>query len=153
MVLSKRRPKVYDNQALFKALQELQVISEGTLKEALDFATSRKIPLGDILLDKNLISDADLGKLIAQILQVPFVTLSTISIPQEILTIIPELIARQQRIIAFKKDQKGLHIAMENPSNVEIADFLQNKLGILFIRYYATRSDIEQALTFYAQDI
>ena len=144
---------MYDNQALLKAIQELQVIDEGALGEALDFASSRRIPLGDILLDKNLISDADLGKLIAQILKVSFVTLSTISIPQEILTIIPEIIARQQRIIAFKKNQLGLHIAMENPGNTEIITFLENKLGIQLIRYYATRSDIEQALTLYAQDI
>src|SRR5437868_5924226 len=132
-----RRRIVYDNPILFNAIKELQVIDEKQLQDAYDFAISRKILLGDVLLDRNLIPDADLGKLIAQIIGIPFVTLANVSIPTEILTIIPELIAKQQRIIAFKKDEQGLHIAMENPKNSEIIEFLQNKLGIQLIRYYA----------------
>ncbi len=144
---------MYNNQALYNALKELQVIDEGQLQDALSYADSRKILLGDVLLDKNLISDTDLGKLIAQILSVPLVTLTNIVIPQEILTIIPEIIAKQQRIIAFKKDQQGLHLAMENPNNTTIIDFLQRKLGLTLIRYFATHKDIDQTLTLYIQDI
>lgn len=144
---------MYDNPRLFNTIKELQVIDEKQLQDAYDFAISRKIGLGDVLLDRNLMSDADLGKLIAQILELPFVTLTNITIPVEVLTIIPEIIAKQQRIIAFKKDEQGLHIAMENPKNTEIVDFLQTKLGTQLIRYYATSRDIEQALTMYVQDI
>jgi type IV pilus assembly protein PilB len=144
---------MYDNQALFTILKELQVIDEKELTSALADATNRKIPLGNVLLDKDLITDTDLGKLIAQILKLPFVILANIAIPTEILTIIPELIAKQQRIIAFKKDEHGLHVAMENPNNLEIIQFLQTKLGISLIIYYATQIDIEKALNLYTQEI
>jgi type IV pilus assembly protein PilB len=144
---------MYDNQALFSTLKELQVIDEKELTNALSVANSQKIPLGDILVNKDLITDTDLGKLIAQTLHMPFVTLSNIAIPPAILTIIPELIAKQQRIIAFKKDEYGLHVAMANPKNLEIIGFLQTKLGIALIIYYATQNDIEKALNLYTQEI
>ncbi len=144
---------MYDNQVLYTLLKELQVIDEKELDNALKDATNRKVPLGDILLDKDLINDVDLGKLIAQILKLPFVTLANVSIPTEILTIIPEIIAKQQRIIAFKKDEHGLSVAMENPNNLEIIQFLQTKLGIALIVNYATPSDIDKGLNLYTQEI
>ena len=144
---------MYDNQVLFTLLKELQVIDEKELTSALADANSQKIPLGDILIDKDFITDFDLGKLIAQILHMPFVTLANLAIPQKILTIIPEIIAKQQHIIAFKKDEHGLHVAMANPHNLEIIGFLQTKLGIDLIIYYATPIDIDKALNLYSQEI
>lgn len=144
---------MYDNQALYNALKELQVIDQAQLDDALTTSQQRNIPLGNILLDKNLISDSDLGRLISQILGVPLINLPKVLIPQEILTIIPELIAKKERIIAFKKDENGLHVAMENPVNIAIIQFLQNKLGIPLIAYYATQRDIDTALSLYLKDI
>lgn len=144
---------MYDNQALYNALKELQVIDDKQLDEAFTTSQRQQIPLGNILLDKNLLSDTDLGNLVAQILGVPVVSLAAVKIPQEILTIIPELIARKERIIAFKKDEQGLHVAMENPRSLPIITFLQNKLGLPLIPYYATVRGIDQALALYLQDI
>jgi type IV pilus assembly protein PilB len=144
---------MYDNKALYAALKELQVIDQKLLDEALVASQNQKIPLGSILLDKNLISEIDLSKLISQVLGIPFVDLSKIIIPQNILTIIPEVIARQQQIIAFKKDKQGLHIAMENPKNGQMIHFLQNRLGLPLVIYFASRRDIEGTLTLYLQDI
>ena len=144
---------MYDNQSLYNALVELQVIDKKQLDEALAMANSRSIPLGDILQDKDLLSETDLGNLIAQILGVSVVSLANTVIPQEILTIIPELIAKKERIIAFKKDEQGLHVAMENPKNVAIIQFLQSKIGMPLIAYYATPTEIEKVLNLYLQDI
>lgn len=144
---------MYDNQALYNALKELQVIDDKQLDDAFAASQRQNIPLGNILLDKNLISDTDLGNLIAQILDVPVINLAAVKIPQEILMIIPELIARKERIIAFKKDEQGLHVAMENPRNLPIVTFLQNKLGLPLIPYYSTARSIDQSLALYLQDI
>jgi len=144
---------MYDNQALYNALKELQVIDAKQLDDAFTTSQQRNIPLGNILLDKNLISDSDLGRLISQILGVPLINLSKVLIPLEILMIIPELIARKERMIAFKKDENGLHVAMENPVNIAIVQFLQNKLGIPLLTYYATQRDIDTALSLYLKDI
>ena len=144
---------MYDNQALYKALQELQVINVSSLNAAFDASQDQKKPLGDILLDKNLISEDDLGKFVADLLSIPFIQLSEIAIPKEILLIIPEVDAKQNRLIAFKKDTKGLHVAMENPTNKEVIDSLQKKIGIPIIVYLTTKRDITKTLSRYLKDI
>jgi len=144
---------MYDNQALYKALKELQVIDNTQLTVALTTAQNQKIPLGDILIDKNLIAEDDLGKLLADLLSFPFIQLSEVAIPKDILLIIPEVYAKQHRLIAFKKDTKGLHIAMENPTNKEVIELLQKKIGIPIIPYLTTKRDITKTLSRYLKDI
>jgi type IV pilus assembly protein PilB len=142
-----------NNQALFAAIKELQVIDDQQLQKAFQDATAQQKSLGEILLDRNLIDDGNLGKLIAQIYAVPFVQLTKLQIPLEILMIVPELIARKERIIAFKKDARGLHVALSNPSKRELLSFLSGKLGLPLIVYYATERDIENTLVLYLKDI
>jgi type IV pilus assembly protein PilB len=144
---------MYDNQVLYKTLQELKVIDTTQLNRAFTTAQNQKKALGDILLDKNLISEENLGKLIADLLSVPFIQLSEVDIPNEILLIIPEADAKQHRIVAFKKDTKGLHVAMENPTNKEVIYLLQKKIGIPVIPYLTTQRDITKTLGRYLMDI
>ncbi|MEK7571216.1 MAG: GspE/PulE family protein [Patescibacteria group bacterium] len=142
-----------NNESLYAALKELQVIDEQQLTQAFRDASVQQKPLGEILLDRNLIDDGNLGKLTAQIFSVPFIQLINLKIPQEILMIIPELIARKEKIIAFKKDEQGLHVAMSNPANPAIITFLSSKIGMPLVLYYATPRDIENALVLYLKDI
>jgi len=144
---------MYTNQSLYTVLKEMQVIPSSQLENAYILAQNQKKLLGDALLENNLISEEDLGKLMAEMLGVPFVQLSEIAIPSETLFIIPEVVAKQQRIIAFKKDEKGLHVAMENPTNKEIIEFLQKKTGLPLIIYLTTKRDLDQTLRFYLKDI
>src|SRR5258708_5064404 len=144
---------MYETKALYDALKELQVISDTQLDDALATAQNQESPLGNVLLDKNLISEEDLGKLLADMNKVPFIHLSNLVIPKEILTMIPEVIARQQEIIAFKKDERGLHVALTDATNTEIISFLQNKLGVPIVVYQTTKQDVITALKLYLKDI
>lgn len=144
---------MYDSQKLYTSLKELQAIDEVALTEAFKMAQLQQLPLGDVLLDENLISDEDLGKLIAEILNVPFVHLANIEIPKEILTIVPEVIAKEQNVIAFKKDNRGLHVGMVDPTNAAIVDFLQKKLGMPVVVYLTTERDMAKTQSRYLKDI
>lgn len=144
---------MYDNKELYTALKELQVIPDTQLEASLNEAQSNGILLGDVLLDKNLMSEDDLGKVLADMYKVPFVRLTNLSIPKEILTIIPEVIAKEQHIIAFKKDEKGLYVATDNPLNKAIIQFLESKLGIPLTVSYSLKKDLDQALTLYLKEI
>lgn len=131
----------------------MQVINANDLAAAMQEATAARRPLSDELLDRNLITPEDLGKVIAQLYNVPFVTLSDHPIPQEILRIIPEIVARKERVIAFKKDERGLHVATSNPANSSIFGFLMSRLGIPIIVTYATDKDIEKTISLYMQEM
>lgn len=142
-----------DSEKLYQILTELKVIEQGKLDETLSFSKSQKIPLEQLLLEKDLITDENLGKIIADILNFPFIRLSQISIPDEILQVIPEIVADKQKIIAFQKDKEGLHLAMNDPSNIQIRDFVEKKAGIPVVVFFAMARDINDVLSLYSKDV
>lgn len=144
---------MYDSKALYDSLKELQVIPDPQLDDAFALTQDQQIPLGTVLLDRHLINEEDLGKLLADIYKIPFIHLSSIVIPKEVLTMIPEEMARQQQIIAFKQDENGLHVALTDPTNAETTSFLHNKFGLPIIVYQTTKGDVSNALRLYLKDI
>lgn len=143
----------YDDKTLYQALLELNVIDQKLLEKALEEGTTKHIPLSDILIEKDLLSDENLGRTIADIFSLPTIRLGEIAIPPDVLQIIPEVVAKKQHIIAFKKDKEGLHVAMTNPQNVQIKEFLAKKVGIPILIYVTTKRDLENALFLYRKDL
>lgn len=86
-------------------------------------------------------------------LGVEYIDLKSIKIPQEIINLIPEEMAQTYHIVAFKKDANILHLAMENPSEYEVIDFIRKKTGYNIKPYLSNIRDIDQALGFYKSDI
>jgi type IV pilus assembly protein PilB len=144
---------IVSNEELVKILQENQLVSEDELKEAEVFAGQEKISLYEALVHQGLISDEQLGRLVADFLKVPFVSLSKTSINPEFLRIIPEVVAKKQQVIAFNKDPLGLHLAMADPSNVEVSEFIKKKVGLPVVVYLATEREVKNALNLYTKNI
>lgn len=143
----------YDNQSLYNALSELEVIDKSQLDQAFDESQEKNTPLEDVLFKKDLISDENLGKTISELLSLPLVRLGEISIPRDVLDLIPQVVAKKQKVIAFRKDKNGLSIAMADPSNLQIKDFIEKKVGIPVTTYFATKQDINNALYLYNKDL
>ena len=143
----------YDNESLYNALSELEVIEKNQLDGALAQSRQENVSLEDVLVEKDLISDENIGKTISELLSLPFIKLSDISIPTEILNLVPEVVAKKQKLIAFGKDKNGLSIAMSDPGNLQIKDFIEKKVGIPVIVYYATKRDVNNALYLYNKDL
>lgn len=147
------RMSSYSNKALYEVVKELKVIPKDRLDETFRASEKRKIPLDKLLRDKDLVSDKNLGKVIADLLSTPFVRLSETTINEDVLKIIPENVAKKQKIIAFNKNKRGLHLAMSDPKNSQIRDFVKKKTGANVNTYYATKQDIANALSLYAKDV
>jgi type IV pilus assembly protein PilB len=138
---------------LFKAIKELEVIPEDKLEDAYKQSKQKDKTLEEVLVDKDLIADSDLSKIIADLYKLQTINLSQTSIDKDVLSEIPEVVAREQRIIAFKKDGEGLHLAMADPSNEQIRQFIEKKFGIPVSVYYSSNREIDDALTLYQHDI
>jgi len=141
------------NDTLFKALKELEVLDKDALESAYNEANRTKTPLGDLLLEKDLIHDENLGKLIADIFSVPFVRLTQVRIDERVLTLIPEEVAARTYTIAFELDEKTLKIATSNPKDPDLSRFLFQKTGREVTVYYATPQDIWEALPRYKKNL
>ncbi len=129
------------------------LITEKGLVELMEFARNSNISLGDALIEKDVVTDENLGILIADFLHIPFIILSKLSIPEEIFHIIPEKVARKQQIIPFAKDTEGLKVAMIDPRNVEIQNAIAKKTGVRVIPYLTTERDVDNVLRIYKKNL
>lgn len=100
----------------------------------------------------NLISDEELGRLIADFLKVPFVVLEQKAIPEAVLQLVPEIFAKKKRVIPFALDEAGLHVAMANPKDLETRSFIEKKSGVPLKAYFVSERDLENAMSLYKQE-
>ena len=83
-----------------------------------------------------------MGLLIADYLKVPFVILSKISIDENVYRIVPQKVARKQKVIVFAKDSNGIKLAMVDPRNQDIPQLLAKKTGLPVIVIIRHRPDL-----------
>ena len=135
-------------QILKKLLVDSKLISQRDFNLAKEEAKVKGELLENLIVEKDLVSDEELGKLLADEIGFPFINLRKVKIDRKILEIIPEIVAKKQEIIAFDKTKDGLKIAMAEPENLEIREFLERKTGLKVIPYFATKRDIRLSFKF-----
>ncbi|MDI6734182.1 MAG: ATPase, T2SS/T4P/T4SS family [Patescibacteria group bacterium] len=108
----------------------------------------------DILLSRGLINKDYFLILIAQALGVERVNLGVVKIDEENLRLLPEDIARRRKVIVFGRETDGrFKVAMEDPTDLETADFLRLKLGASVKAYLATEDDLNRGFTLYEKKL
>jgi type IV pilus assembly protein PilB len=115
--------------------------------------TERKT-LQDIVLQNNTLSEKELTQLYAVKIEVPFVEINPKALRREVLSLIPEHIARQYTSVLFDVREDGSKLlAMEDPDDVQAFNFLQKQLGSNIHVFIATRSNILASLDQYRGNI
>ncbi len=99
-----------------------------------------------ILLQYNLVPLDKITEAKAQILNVPFVKLEGKAIPADVLNLVPEPAARRYRIIPFEKSQDELWVAMEDPLDIQIIQFVEKRSGMRIKPFLALTQDILKAI-------
>lgn len=129
-------------------------ITDGQLAELRTEAERSHRPLQLVVLDAKLLGERELMEQIGQTIGVPFVSVEPKDIPDEILLKIPEHIARQYNVVLFAMDDQGtLHLAMEDPDDVQALNFIQKEIGYNTKVFLATHSNILDCLENYRGDV
>ncbi len=142
-----------DDKQLKKILSDLEIISASQLDEIGEEARIKQQTLAETILEKDLISDKHLGQVIADFINFPFISLKKESIPEDILKIVPEAMARKQKVISFREEDGTIHLAMTDPADLETIRLISKKTGKEIIPHFATEKDMEGALDRYKKDI
>lgn len=142
-----------DEAKLKEVLLESELLSKGQLKKAVEKSQQENKQLEDVLIENDFISAEHLGDVIADLLGFPYINLSTKDIPDNILRIIPELVAKKQLVIAFDKDKDGVKLAMHDPENLEIIRLVCKKTGDEVIPYFTSKKEIKDALFRYRRGL
>lgn len=142
-----------ENKQLKEFLTDLNLLDTVVLEEVFAEATAQNKQLGDLLLEKKIIGEAELRKLYAYILGIPFMNLEKELIPTDILQIIPEAIAKKYNIVAFEKDGVNLKVAMVNPEDLQTIDFIRKKTGLKIVPCLTTEESIRSVLKQYEKSL
>lgn len=138
---------------LYGLLLRTGIVDEKKLTELIDFAKDTGTSLESVLIERDIITDENLGILISDYLKIPFIVLTKTSIPEDIYHIVPERVARKQKVIAFSRDNAGIKLAMSDPRNTLVMQMIQQKTGQRVYPYFATERDIYNTLRIYRKDL
>jgi len=130
-----------------------ELADEKEVAKVVDFAKKSNTSLYDALVEKGLVSDEKLGQLIARYLNLPFIRLTNLSIADDIFSIIPERVARKQKIIPFARDESGIKLAVFDPENKVALEMISKKTDQPVYPNLATVRDIYNTLHIYKKDI
>jgi len=135
-------------------LKESRKVSDEQIDNLLEQQKTDRKPLQDIVIKNSVLPEADLTKLYAAKIDVPFVEIVPKNLRKEVFSLIPEHIARQYNAILFDIQPNGTRLlAMEDPDDVQAFSFLQKQLGSNVKVFIATRSNIVAALDQYRSNI
>ena len=142
-----------DDSQLKTFIIDTGLVSKEELAKAGEQAKKAKQKLVEFLIKEKIISQEQLSKLQAYILGIPFVNLEKEKIPKEILQIIPEPIARRHNIVAFRKKDKNLEIAMLDPDDLQMIEFIKKKSDLKILPRLTTANSIKNALKQYQRSL
>ena len=128
-------------------LVEAGIITPVTLTRALERQRINGARLGEILEDMGVITQEELMQSLAR--QFHFKRVTNIASHQfstPLLSLIPVEIALMRLVFPLKHTGETLFLAMNDPFDQEIFDFLSEKKGIKVIPVLATRNDILEAI-------
>ena len=128
--LSKRRKKMGEY------LVDAKIIDDNTLKEALKIQKTKNMKLGQILIDMGVTDEKEIARVLSEQLQIPLLDFSNITIPKEIVNLVPSELAENHLVIPVKRSGKRLLVAMVNPLDFYALDDLR----------FATQMDVDIAI-------
>jgi type IV pilus assembly protein PilB len=109
--------------------------------------------LGSILVKQGKVSADDFRRVQAYILGIPFVDLKGQKIDFSVLSLIPEPIARKHNIVAFRKTDSGLEVAMLDVDDLEAIDFVRKKVGLRILTRLTDQESVKGALLQYQKSL
>lgn len=129
------------------------LVSRKDVESAEAEAKERKQSIGDILVSRGSLTEDALRRLKAYVLGIPFVNLKEKKIDLAVLSLIPEPIARSSNIIAFRKNDKELEVAMLDTQDLPAIDSVRKKTGLKILPRLTDDESIKNALLQYQKSL
>ena len=142
-----------DDQQLKSFLMNAGLVDKKELEKARKKSLKSGNKLEEILVEDNLVSQDKIDKLKAYILGIPFIDLTREEIPKEIVEVIPEPVARKYQVVAFKRKGHELKVAMIDPSDLQILDFIRKKTGFEIVPCLTNKEGIKYVLKQYQRSL
>lgn len=144
---------VLDEKHLEEFIVDSGLATRSDIDKAKAECSSKNKDLGDVLVSSGKISEDDLRRASAYVLGMPFVDLTNEKLDFDILSLIPEPIARKHNIVAYKKRGTDLEVAMLDVNDLEAVDFIKKKTGFKIMPRLTSTESIKNALLQYQKSL
>ncbi len=121
-------------------------VSEDDLERALQMQAETGERLGNLLVVLELITEMDLVELLAQQYGVSAADLDKLKVPDTILSLVPQEMARRYLAVPVAADSQNLNLAMVDPSDVVAIDDIEFATGLRVQPMIATERAINDAV-------
>lgn len=129
------------------------LVPRAGVEAAEETAKQRKQSIGDILVSEGSLTADALRRIKAYVLGIPFINLKDRKVPVEVLSLIPEPIARTHSIIAFRKEAGELEVAMLDTEDLQAIDSVRKKTGLKILPRLTDEESIKNALLQYQKSL
>ena len=119
-------------------------------------ALRRNMEIDTYLLEFSKLPKLEILKVKAQLLSIPWIDIASVPIVPQLLALISEPVARKYTLIPIVLDEKenSLSVAMANPFDFQVVEFLEKKTGKKIIPTLALTDDITKIIdTVYTQGL
>ncbi|MEK7500142.1 MAG: GspE/PulE family protein [Patescibacteria group bacterium] len=103
----------------------------------------------DLLVTKGKVSEEKFTKAYAVALNMPYVNLRDVVIDKKAFDMIPESMAREHLVIAYEQDDTTVKLAMANPNDRQIVEFIHKKVDKKMEVSVASPTSVRESLVKY----
>ncbi|MDA1168958.1 MAG: GspE/PulE family protein [bacterium] len=103
----------------------------------------------DLLVTKGKVTEEKFTKAYAAVLHMPYVNLRDVVLDKKTFDIIPESMAREHLVVAYEQDDTSVKLAMANPNDRQIVEFIHKKVDKKMEVFVASASSVRESLVKY----
>ena len=138
---------------LRQLLKDSGLVSGPDIDSAVKEAKTKEITLGEELIIEGKLKEDDFRRMSAYIYGIPYIDLKGQKIDFAVLSLIPEPIARKHNIIAFKKTNDSLEVAMLDTNDLKAINFVKKKVGMRILPRLTDVESVKAALLQYQKSL
>ncbi|MCK5061210.1 Flp pilus assembly complex ATPase component TadA [Candidatus Parcubacteria bacterium] len=144
---------MFTNKQLEKILIKAESLTKEQFKKYADEAKAKGKKLENYLNEKKVITPIVLYENAASFYKIPFIDLKNQTIRKDVLFTVPEPIATSHNIISFDANEKEIKLALLDPEDIEIIEFIKKKIGLKPILHLTTPDSISDTLKQYHKSL
>ncbi len=144
--------RIQDEQ-LKRFILDAGLITKSDIAAAEKIAKDENRSLAEALIAHGHMTEDDMRRVESYVLGIPFVSLKNEKIDFATLTLIPEPVARTHNIIAYKKNEDSLEIAMLDTADLPAIDFIKKKVGLKIQPRLTDTESMRMALRQYQKNL
>ena len=131
---------------LGEVLRDSGKISSGDLQKVVMEQQGKVIHLGELMLERSLVSKEDLGAALEEVSRIPYVDCASTVPDLGALKMVPRSMAERLCVLPLRTEQRHLIVAMAAPQNLTALDELRFSTGLEISPHLSFRSELQQAI-------